>query len=121
MPSGMDPAAVTANMSARRLKRSVKEQDVSITSGSYPERAEAVDADGDAELFGQGQRDGGPLNRLSWRFPCLAIQALEEPPPPGADTHTDPPIETFERIWGARGSQGGKNPWNGKPARPRGA
>ena len=72
-------------------------QDVGISPRRHWERAEIVNADGDAGPFWEGQRDDGPPDRLPRRFPCSALQAVTKPPP-GADAHTDPPVETFEQT-----------------------
>ena len=48
-----------------------EKQDVGITARRYRERAEVVDADGDAGSFWQGHRDGGPPDRLPRFFPCF--------------------------------------------------
>ena len=75
-----------------------EKQDVGISSRRHRERAEKVDADGDAGSFSQEQCDGGPPDRLPRRFPCLALQAVSLSPP-GADAPTDPPVEeTFEHT-----------------------
>ena len=66
VPSAVDSAAVTANMSARRPIS--KKQGVGTTSSRHRERAEVVDADGDAGPSWQGRRDGGPPDRLPRRF-----------------------------------------------------
>ena len=53
-----------------------EKQDEGFTWRKYRERAEVVDADGDAGPFWQGQHDGGPPARLPPRFPFLALQTV---------------------------------------------
>ena len=101
VPSVVNSAAVTASMSARRLKQSDKSN---ITSGRHRERAEVVDADGYAGSFWQGQRDGGPPDRLPRRFACSTLQAVAQPPP-GADAHANPSTKTCGNTQGASGAQ----------------
>ena len=74
-----------------------EEQDVGFTSRHDREGAEVVDADGNAGPFGQKDRHDGPPDRQPRDFPCLAFQALVNPPP-GADAHTNPPVKAFEYL-----------------------
>ena len=63
MPSAS--AVVTANISARRLKRSVKKEDVGFSSSRYRQGPKIVNTDGNARAVGQGDGEDGPANCLA--------------------------------------------------------
>ena len=58
-------AVVTANISARRLKRFVKKEDVGISSSRYRQGPKIVNTDGNARAVGQGDGEDGPANCLA--------------------------------------------------------
>ena len=65
VPLAVNSAVVTAKMSARRLKRSVKKKDVGISSSRYRQGPKIVNTDGNARAVGQGDGEGGPANCLA--------------------------------------------------------
>ena len=73
VPSAVNSAVVTANMSARRLKRSVNRRMYEFSSSRGRQRPEVIDADGDARAVGQGDGKDRPANCLAGGLTCLAF------------------------------------------------
>ena len=75
-----------------------EEQDIGVTLRRDWEGAEVVDADEQCRAL---WADDGRPDRQPRGFPCLALQAMTKPSP-GADAHTNLPVETFEHSQGSR-------------------
>ena len=88
VPSAVNSAAVTANMS---------EEDVKLSSGRGRQESKIVHADGYSRAIRQRNGECRPSNGLTGSFPCLTFEAASYPPF-GADFHTYPPVETFQHF-----------------------
>ena len=78
-----------------------EEQDIGVTLRRDWEGAEVVDADEQCRAL---WADDGRPDRQPRGFPCLTLQAMAKPPP-GAETHPNPPVKTFEHSQSARGAE----------------
>ena len=90
----VNSTAVTANISARRLERSVNRRMEEFPPGRDRQWSKIVNADGYSGAVGQGDGECRPANGLARCFPCQTLEAAPYPPF-GADFHTYPPIIAF--------------------------
>ena len=80
------------------------QQDVGVPSRRGRKRTEVVDTDGYARTFRERHGDDWPTDSQPRGFPRLALEAVAKPPP-GANSHADPPVKPLQHAQCARGAK----------------